>query len=82
MKKQILSNKVFNVRSAAGCSMAFGHFGRSLLGFLGIKKPESTRADLANRKRQLERDLRDAGFSRAEAKRLAGAMVRQIEPNP
>ncbi|WP_157272475.1 hypothetical protein [Azonexus hydrophilus] len=81
MKKQVLWNKVFNVRSAERFSMAFGHFGRSFLGVLGIKTSILTKADLANRKRQLERDLREAGLSRSEAKRIAGANMRQKKPN-
>lgn len=48
-----------------------------LLKAVGITAGDTERIDLAHRKRLLERELRDSGLSRAEARRITGAVMRQ-----
>lgn len=58
--------------------MALSRLKAEISNSLGIKGEDKTRLDMANRKRQIERSLRDSGLSRSEAKRITGVLIRHI----
>lgn len=61
--------------------MALSQFKTLLVQSVGSTEGDAGRVEMANRKRLLERELRDSGLSRSEARRITGAVMRQNKPN-
>lgn len=68
-------------RSVEGFNMALSQFKTLLVKSVVSTEGDTGKLEMANRKRLLERELRDSGLSRSEARRITGAVMRQNKPN-